>query len=323
MKAKITYDQKKIDQRILEIKKLIPNGSLYIVSKSDFYSTNINISDSKEVYGTAGFINIAKNKRFINFNYLNSEECETSNSHELFVAYNLEQMNFLITLYGPDRVYLRVDPFLGGVGIEIDKLPQLSDLKLLKGIVLHFDEVINDEAIAILARIRNITALSGIKLNLGGSVILNYPHLIQPDDELRLVMDFLLPREGKEPPLHFSIESIVLNQMELKGKKQIGYASDKVEIEEGTLFILDTGYYDIPWIGELHKSKYLLDSDIGPLLLITYPAMNTCWAWSKEYFSKALGKIKLIQANEELINIAKHIDKDIDELICQIEWEKC
>lgn len=275
-----------IINNIIKIRKNIYKDSkLYIVAKSDFYGLGLATITMLEKYidGVViadfnEFIQVKNDfKKKIIILYPNMNEFllkEFEENNNIYLTLVCEKDFHLLDKQYFTRIYLRIDPFLGGHGVNFNTAKNLYKRYKFFGVLIHINEYLtSEEEIELVAIIEWANSLK-LKINIGGSSIINSKKLLGTELELRFTKVILQPSKKKET---ISLNSRILIKNKISTPISIGYKSDRIKILKGTILTVGIGYGDFGFLPYFYENKIPIIIEGVKFFLPCYPCMNTFW----------------------------------------------
>ncbi|MEC1178649.1 alanine racemase [Metasolibacillus meyeri] len=321
----ITVDN--LISNILSIRiKALESSKLYIVVKSNFYGLGIPLLkelidyvDGVVVGDINDYLNIKTyllkiNKEIIilypnlNDKEIIKEIC--SNENLYFTIMNIEDYKY-VSKYECFRLYLRIDPFLGLHGVDFSTAKSYLDKYKFYGVLVHVNEYLDIEEENHLLEIINWAKTKNLKINIGGSAIVNYERILNEQIDLRFTKGIIAPINNRESIL---LKTRILMKSQIESTTQIGYKSDRIHLEKGTILLISLGYGDFKMLPIYYEQKTPLIIEGKKFYIPCYPCMNTCWLYCEEFVEVKSEYIDLYNSiiSNQIIN---YLDLDQDEIL--------
>lgn len=213
------------------------------------------------------------------------------------------------------KTYLRVDLFLGNHGIDFNYVRSFLQTERVKGIILHINESLNKSEEGMVNKIIEWAKGKGLSINIGGSVVFNYREILKQDIDLRFVMDILAPRGLQQN--NIVLNARVIKQTQIDSMLYIGYKTDRVCLERGTVLTVSLGYGDFKMLPKFYEKSIPIVIEDKTFYMPCYPCMNTCWLYCEDLVEV---KSKYVEFFNAFISayLVQTLNIDPDEILSSI-----
>ncbi|MCL9970513.1 hypothetical protein MX569_07850, partial [Anoxybacillus kestanbolensis] len=235
------------------------------------------------------------------------------NKDLFYVVMNTDQEQFVKQNDLFNKSYIRIDPFLGNHGFSIDYLNK-EHVNKYHGVLLHVNENLSDHEFKIVQDIMNICEQKKLVLNIGGSCVLEDSRL-NGCTELRAIMSFLLPRNATNvDETSIVLTTQVLQKQIITKPISIGYKSNRVVIEKGTIITISLGYGEFHLLRNLYQNKVKINILGNEYYIPCEPCMNTSWLYSPNKIYDISSRLTIL-STKDFYRISSILDIDIDEIL--------
>ncbi|ATF15807.1 hypothetical protein A616_28810 [Brevibacillus brevis X23] len=326
----IDINTNQIIDNLLNSKARIPkNSKIYIVMKSNFYGCGlplvsfllndidgIIVNDNYDYWELKNMELIGEKEVIILYPDLSDSLiiCETEREKNLFLTViNENDIHYIKNIFS--KVYLRVDLFLGNHGIDLSYARSFLQTETVRGVILHINESLNKSEEDMVNKIIEWAKSKKLSINIGGSAVLKYREILKQDINLRFVMDILAPRGLQQN--NIVLNARVIKQTQIDSMLTIGYKTDRVCLESGTVVTVSLGYGDFRMLPMLYEMRVPIVIENKNFYMPCYPCMNTCWLYCEDHVVLKSKYVEFLNASISAC-LVKTLNIDPDEILSSI-----
>lgn len=233
------------------------------------------------------------------------------------VCMDVEELERINAFKMHQNTYIRLDPFLGGHGLNIMELKGIQQVEQYKGLLLHINEFLDFNETRLLAELGQWANEHNMAINIGGSSILRHEHdlEIMNNLEIRFVKDAIIDTELCSS---LNLFTRIIHKKKIVSPISIGYKSSRVKLDKGTLLTLSIGYGLFKLLTDIYQHQIKISIQGFDFVLPCYPCMNTCWIYNDEDVDISSDYINLFEDQRLIHTIAKTLDIDQDEVLTSL-----